>query len=151
MAGSRFEDPSQSHSALVVPLHQKTFGNQASDFVARSSFYFCLKLWRFTHSFVKRKYGLISECPGKRREALAASIEGGMMTSSPGFQFAGVQMRFESLSCKESTTLRISLKLRPVEAGYVIIALILLVGSIINTERTVNGIPVFESTLVASW
>ena len=43
-----------------------------------------------------------------------------------------------SVSCSESMTRRISSKLRPVLAGYVMVRRIFLFGSITNTERTVR-------------
>src|SRR5690606_39972473 len=42
-----------------------------------------------------------------------------------------------AVNCNESITRNISLKLRPVEAGYVRVNLIFLSGPITNTERTV--------------
>ena len=62
---------------------------------------------------------------------------------------AGVQTPFLSQVCKESRTRKISLKFLPVDAGYVMIALMTFFGSIINTDLTVKGMPL-ESLFVAS-
>ena len=40
-----------------------------------------------------------------------------MMTSSPSFQFTGVDTLYFAVSCSESMTRRISSKLRPVDIG----------------------------------
>ncbi|MNL79975.1 hypothetical protein D3C87_2067050 [compost metagenome] len=50
----------------------------------------------------------------------------------------GVATLWLSVSCSESMTRRISLKLRPVLAGYVMIRRTFLFGSTMNTERTVR-------------
>ena len=60
-----------------------------------------------------------------------------MITSSPCFQFTGVATLCFAVSCIESSTRRISSKLRPVVIGYVSISLIFLSGPIMKTERTV--------------
>ena len=69
---------------------------------------------------------------------MAASLEmdGRMTTSSPAVHCAGVATPL-SASLRLSRTRRISLKLRPVDAGYVSSALIFFSGEIQKTERTV--------------
>lgn len=52
--------------------------------------------------------------------------------------------------CRESTILRISALLRPVEAGYERMVRMVFLGSMIKTERMVKAMPL-ESTLVVSW
>jgi hypothetical protein len=60
------------------------------------------------------------------------------MTSSPGRQFAGVATGCLVVSWIESTTRSISVKLRPVCMGYIVISLTCLSGSITKTLRTVR-------------
>src|SRR5437879_12841626 len=60
-----------------------------------------------------------------------------IITSSPGFQFTGVETLCLAVSCMESRTRRISSKLRPVVIGYASISLILLSGPMMKTVRTV--------------
>ena len=60
-----------------------------------------------------------------------------MMTSSPGFQFAGVDTWCLAVSCKESRIRTTSSKLRPVLMGYMSCSLIFLSGPMTNTVRTV--------------
>lgn len=55
----------------------------------------------------------------------------------PIFQFAGVAIVYSSTNCKESKTRSTSSKFLPVDAGYVIMSLTFLAGSIISKERTV--------------
>src|SRR5690554_1009395 len=64
-------------------------------------------------------------------------MEGTMMQSSPSSQLTGVATLWLSVNCSESMTRRISLKLRPVLAGYVSVRRTFLFGSMMNTERTV--------------
>ncbi len=61
-----------------------------------------------------------------------------MTTSSPSFQLPGVATLWWSVSCSESITRSTSSKLRPVDAGYVMVSRTFLFGSITNSERTVN-------------
>jgi hypothetical protein len=62
------------------------------------------------------------------------------MTSSPACQSIGVVTPFRSPSCKLSMTLNTSALFRPVDAGYDIVSLIFLFGSMMKTERIVNAI-----------
>src|SRR6266700_3177929 len=60
-----------------------------------------------------------------------------MTTSSPGFQFTGVETWCLAVSCNESRTRITSSKLRPVLIGYISCSLIFLSGPMTNTVRTV--------------
>src|SRR5574341_1813469 len=69
---------------------------------------------------VVRKYGLIVLCPlGNLAGTSASATEGEIMQSCPGFQSAGVATLYLAVSWSDSTTRKISSKLRPVDAGYV--------------------------------
>lgn len=59
-------------------------------------------------------------------------------------QSMGVVTPFLSPICSESTTRRTSAELRPVEAGYCMVKRIFFLGSIMNTERMVNAIPIYH-------
>lgn len=61
----------------------------------------------------------------------------------------GVVTPFLSPVCRLSITLSTSAEFLPVEAGYIIVNLIFLLGSITNTERIVNAMP-FSSILSRS-
>src|SRR6478672_3225644 len=78
---------------------------------------------------VNLRYGFIVLKPaGNFTLASSSEIEGTMMQSSPLFQFTGVATLYFDVSCSESITRKISSKLRPVLAGYVIISLTFLSG-----------------------
>ena len=86
-----------------------------------------------------RRYGFgARQPPGNFSFAASSESDGTMITSSPSFQFTGVATLYFAVNCNESITRRISSKLRPVLAGYVIISLIFLSGPMTKTERTVN-------------
>jgi hypothetical protein len=88
--------------------------------------------------FVTRRYGRGDFQPwGNSFFASSSDTEPAMMTSSPCFQLAGVATLCLAVSCIESSTRRISSKLRPVVIGYVSISLIFLSGPMMNTDRTV--------------
>src|SRR5262249_13726989 len=69
--------------------------------------------------------------------ASSSDTEPAMMTSSPCFQFTGVDTLCVAVSCSESSTRSTSSKLRPVVIGYTKISLIFLSGPMMNTLRTV--------------
>src|SRR6185369_6760571 len=69
--------------------------------------------------------------------ASSSDTAGRMITSSPCFQFTGVATFFVAVRRHESSSRRISSKLRPVLIGYVSIALIFLSGPMMKTERAV--------------
>jgi len=97
-----------------------------------------------------RRYGLTTRRFSKDFFASSSLISGSTITSSPGSQLTGVMTPYLSLYWSESTTRRISLVLRPVDAGYNCIRRIFFWGSTIKTDRMVIAIP-RESTLVVSW
>src|ERR1700722_1039651 len=66
---------------------------------------------------VVRRYGLIVLKPGNFLAASSLETAAVMITSSPGFQFAGVATECLAVSCSESMMRRISWKLRPVVMG----------------------------------
>src|SRR5206468_815485 len=90
-----------------------------------------------TGCLVVRKYGLIVLKPGNDFAASSFVTAGVMITSSPCFQFTGVATLYFAVSCIESSTRRISSKLRPVVIGYASISLIFLSGLMMKTVRTV--------------
>lgn len=63
----------------------------------------------------------------------------------------GVVTPFLSPVCRLSTTLKTSLVLRPVLAGYIIVNLIFLLGSITKTERIVNAMPFWSILVKSCW
>src|ERR1041384_2116203 len=80
---------------------------------------------------VMRRYGFGALQPaGNFSFAASSDTELTMITSSPSFQLTGVATLYFAVSCSESITRRISSKLRPVLAGYVIINLTFLSGPI---------------------
>src|SRR5262245_56438968 len=95
---------------------------------------------------VIRRYGFGALQPaGNFSFAASSDTELTMITSSPSFQLTGVATLYCAVSCSESITRRISSKLRPVLAGYVIINLTFLSGPITKTDRTVN------TSLISGW
>src|SRR3954468_22366641 len=75
--------------------------------------------------------------PGNNLSASSFDTAAVMMTSWPCFQLTGVATLYLAVICMESSTRRISSKLRPVVIGYVSISLIFLSGPMTKTERTV--------------
>src|SRR5579871_4431041 len=87
---------------------------------------------------VYRKYGFTTFTPfGNFFCASSVEIAGTTITSSPCFQSAGVATLWLAVSCNESTTRNTSWKLRPVDAGYVMISFTILSGPITTRLRTV--------------
>src|SRR5579871_4695129 len=80
---------------------------------------------------VMRRYGLTAVYPFGNfcLRTSGSCSDGTMMTSWPSFQLTGVATEYLSVSCSESTTRRISSKLRPVLAGYVMVRRTFLFGS----------------------
>src|SRR5665213_1272768 len=67
---------------------------------------------------VRRRYGLRVVKPlGNFTLASLSEIAGEMMTSSPSFQFTGVDTPYCALSCSASSARMISSTLRPISAG----------------------------------
>src|SRR5262245_33346830 len=86
-----------------------------------------------------RRYGLrVFQPCGNFFLASSSETEGTMITSSPCCQFTGVATLCFAVNCNESMTLRISTKLRPVLAGYVIMSFTFRSGPMMKTDRTVN-------------
>jgi hypothetical protein len=72
------------------------------------------------------------------RHAFSSDTIREIITSSPGCQAAGVATGCLLVSWIESTARSISVKLRPVCIGYIVISLTFLSGSITKTLRTVR-------------
>src|SRR6202042_3451608 len=86
-----------------------------------------------------RIYGFGARQPAGNIFLASSSLtEPEMMTSSPRFQFTGVETLCFAVSCIESSTRKISSKLRPVDIGYASINLIFLSGPMMKRVRKIG-------------
>jgi len=87
---------------------------------------------------VNLKYGLISLTSANFSFAFSVLTGTGTIKSSPTCQSIGLANPSLSVVCKLSITRSTSALLRPVLAGYVMLSLIFLLGSMMKTERIVR-------------
>jgi len=92
----------------------------------------------FPLPLVKRRYGLTSLTSPNFSFAFSVLTGTGTIKSSPTCQSIGLASPNLSVVCKLSITRSTSALLRPVLAGYVMLSLIFLLGSMMKTERIVR-------------